>query len=113
MVRLFEFDAFNLLEGLVTGDNDLFAGLQTVDDFDMFWIAPAQPNGAAGGAILGDPGRSWTCFPPTCRLRLRRLLLLCLHDKKLVWTYTDTRKAGLHPLQILDVPGKPLKGRLV
>ncbi len=28
-------------------------------------------------------------------------------DKKVVWTYTDDRKAGIHHFQILDAKGKP------
>jgi sugar lactone lactonase YvrE len=29
-------------------------------------------------------------------------------DKKVVWTYTDARKSGIHHFQILDADGKPL-----
>ncbi len=32
-------------------------------------------------------------------------------DKKIVWTYTDDRKSGIHHFQILDTDGKPLTGR--
>jgi hypothetical protein len=32
-------------------------------------------------------------------------------DKKIVWTYTDERKSGIHHFQILDTDGKPLPGR--
>jgi hypothetical protein len=38
-------------------------------------------------------------------------LLEVTREKKLVWTYTDARKAGIHHFQILDAEGKPLKGR--
>lgn len=31
-------------------------------------------------------------------------------DKKIVWTYTDDRPAGIHHFQILDTNGIPLKG---
>jgi hypothetical protein len=31
-------------------------------------------------------------------------------DKKIVWTYTDQRKAGIHHFQILDTNGVPLSG---
>ncbi len=31
-------------------------------------------------------------------------------DKKIVWTHTDSRKAGIHHFQILDTNGKPLEG---
>jgi hypothetical protein len=31
-------------------------------------------------------------------------------DKKVVWTYTDQAKAGIHHFQILDTNGKPLEG---
>ena len=31
--------------------------------------------------------------------------------KKIVWTYTDVRKSGIHHFQILDTDGKPLTGR--
>jgi hypothetical protein len=34
-------------------------------------------------------------------------------DKKIVWTYTDDRKAGIHHFQILDANGKPLEGRVL
>ena len=30
-------------------------------------------------------------------------------DKKIVWTYTDDRKGGIHHFQILDSLGKPEK----
>jgi hypothetical protein len=33
------------------------------------------------------------------------------HEKKIVWTYTDDRKSGIHHFQILDTDGKPLTGR--
>jgi hypothetical protein len=32
-------------------------------------------------------------------------------DKKIVWTYTDDRRAGIHHFQILDTNGKALDGR--
>ena len=32
-------------------------------------------------------------------------------DKKIVWTYTDQRGAGIHCFQILDTNGKPIEGR--
>jgi hypothetical protein len=32
-------------------------------------------------------------------------------DKKIVWTYTDQRGAGIHHFQILDTNGKTLEGR--
>ncbi|MGV3720854.1 MAG: hypothetical protein ACO1SX_08080 [Actinomycetota bacterium] len=31
-------------------------------------------------------------------------------EKKVVWTYTDDRPAGIHHFQILDTNGEPLKG---
>ena len=31
-------------------------------------------------------------------------------DKKIVWTYTDDRPAGIHELQILDTNGKAIEG---
>jgi hypothetical protein len=34
-------------------------------------------------------------------------LLEVTRDKKVVWTYTDGRKAGIHHFQILDAKGKP------
>jgi outer membrane protein assembly factor BamB len=34
-------------------------------------------------------------------------LLEVTRDKKVVWTYTDDRKAGIHHFQILDAHGKP------
>jgi hypothetical protein len=33
-------------------------------------------------------------------------------DKKVVWTYTDQRKAGIHHFQILDADGRPGKNPL-
>ncbi|MBA4188060.1 MAG: hypothetical protein C0467_08575 [Planctomycetaceae bacterium] len=33
-------------------------------------------------------------------------------EKKIVWTYTDDRKAGIHHFQILDAKGKPEKNPL-
>ncbi len=38
-------------------------------------------------------------------------LLEVTRDKKLVWTYTDRRRSGIHHFQILDVDGAPLTGR--
>ena len=32
-------------------------------------------------------------------------------DKKIVWTYTDQRDAGIHTFQIMDTNGKPIEGR--
>lgn len=32
-------------------------------------------------------------------------------DKKVVWTFEDASKAGIHHVQILDTNGKPLEGR--
>ncbi len=37
-------------------------------------------------------------------------LMEVTRDKKLVWTYTDARKSGIHHFQILDTGGTPLKG---
>jgi hypothetical protein len=34
-------------------------------------------------------------------------LLEVTREKKVVWTYTDDRKAGIHHFQILDATGKP------
>jgi len=31
-------------------------------------------------------------------------------EKKVVWTYTDEGKNGIHHFQILDTNGKPLEG---
>jgi hypothetical protein len=39
-------------------------------------------------------------------------LLEVTRDKKVVWTYTDDRKAGIHHFQILDADGKPGKNTL-
>jgi hypothetical protein len=36
-------------------------------------------------------------------------LLEVTRDKKVVWTYTDSRKGGIHHFQILDSGGKPEK----
>ena len=37
-------------------------------------------------------------------------LIEVTRDKKVVWTYTDAGKAGIHHFQILDTAGKPLEG---
>lgn len=37
-------------------------------------------------------------------------LLEVTHDKKVVWTYSDTRKSGIHHFQILDTNGKTIEG---
>jgi hypothetical protein len=34
-------------------------------------------------------------------------LLEVTRDKKVVWTYTDTRRSGIHTFQILDADGRP------
>ncbi|MFM8272066.1 MAG: PQQ-binding-like beta-propeller repeat protein, partial [Gemmata sp.] len=39
-------------------------------------------------------------------------LLEVTRDKKVVWTYTDDRRAGIHHFQILDEKGKPGKNSL-
>ena len=31
-------------------------------------------------------------------------------DKKIVWTYRNDKKHGIHEFQILDTNGKPLDG---
>ena len=31
-------------------------------------------------------------------------------EKKVVWTYTDSRPAGIHEFQILEANGKKVKG---
>jgi hypothetical protein len=36
-------------------------------------------------------------------------LMEVTRDKKVVWTYTDDRKGGIHHFQILDAPGTPLR----
>ena len=38
-------------------------------------------------------------------------LMEVTRDKKLVWTYTDDRKSGIHHFQILDTNGKALEGK--
>ena len=40
----------------------------------------------------------------------RTKLLEVTPDKKVVWTYTDDSKSGIHEVQILDTNGKPLDG---
>ena len=39
-------------------------------------------------------------------------LLEVTREKKIVWTYTDDRKGGIHHFQILDAQGKPEKNPL-
>lgn len=39
-------------------------------------------------------------------------LMEVTRDKKVVWTYTDQRKSGIHHFQILDADGKPEKNPL-
>ena len=40
----------------------------------------------------------------------RTKLLEVTPDKKVVWTYTDDGKSGIHEVQILDTNGKPVEG---
>ena len=40
----------------------------------------------------------------------RTKLLEVTPDKKVVWTFTEERGAGIHEVQILDTNGKPLEG---
>ena len=40
----------------------------------------------------------------------RTKLVEVTRDKKVVWTYTDDRPAGIHEVQILDTNGKPVEG---
>ena len=37
-------------------------------------------------------------------------LLEVTRDKKIVWTFEQQKKGGIHELQILDTNGKPLEG---
>ena len=40
----------------------------------------------------------------------RTKLVEVTREKKVVWTYTDDRPAGIHEVQILDTNGKPVEG---
>ncbi len=48
VIWLVEFNSVDLLESLVSREDDLFTGRQAVDHFDVFGIAAAEPHRTAG-----------------------------------------------------------------
>jgi hypothetical protein len=70
---------------------------------------PGKPiNDACGGQRLPSGNTVFTSHHATAN---QIKLMEVTADKKLVWTYTDARKSGIHHFQILDTNGKPLEGK--
>ena len=66
---------------------------------------PGKPiNDACGVQRLGNGNTVITSHHATAG---QVKLLEITRDKKVVWTYTDDRKAGIHHFEILDSKGKP------
>jgi hypothetical protein len=71
-------------------------------DFEKGWI-----NDACGAQRL----RNGNTVIASYGIGADRLKLLeVTPDKKIVWTYTDSREHGIHHFQILDTNGRPLVG---
>jgi hypothetical protein len=68
---------------------------------------PGKPIGDACGVQRLDNGNTvFTSYRATAgQLKLMEVT----PEKKIVWTYTDDRKPGVHHFQILDAEGKPGK----
>ena len=72
------------------------------DDF------PSKPfDDACGGQRLPNGNTVITAYHSSAG---KVKLFEVTRDKKIVWTYTDERKAGIHHFQILDTNGTPLEG---
>jgi hypothetical protein len=70
---------------------------------------PGKPiNDACGAQRLPNGNTVLTSHHATAK---QVKLLEVTRDKKIVWTYTDDKQAGIHHFQILDTNGKALKGR--
>jgi hypothetical protein len=70
---------------------------------------PGKPiNDACGGQRLANGNIVLTSHHATAK---EVKLLEVTRDKKIVWTYTDERKSGIHHFQILDTNGKALTGK--
>ncbi len=70
---------------------------------------PGKPiNDACGAQRLPNGNTVITSHHATAK---QIKLLEVTRDKKIVWTYTDDRKAGIHHFQILDTNGKKLEGK--
>ncbi len=70
---------------------------------------PGKPiNDACGAQRLPNGNTVVTSHHATAN---QVKLLEVTRDKKLVWTYTDDRKSGIHHFQVLDTSGKVLAGK--
>jgi hypothetical protein len=71
---------------------------------------PGRPiNDACGVQRLANGDTVVTSHHATAeRVKLTEVT----HDKTVVWTHTDGRKAGIHHVQILDAAGRPTKPAL-
>ncbi len=70
---------------------------------------PGKPiNDSCGGQRLPNGNTVFTSHHATAN---QIKLFEVTSDKKIVWTYTDSRKSGIHHFQILDTSGKPLTGK--
>lgn len=69
---------------------------------------PGKPiNDACGGQRLPNGNTVITSHHATAN---QIKLFEVTREKKIVWTYTDERKSGIHHFQILDTNGKKLEG---
>lgn len=70
---------------------------------------PGKPiKDACGGQRLPNGNTVITSY--AAGPKQTRLMEITL-EKKVVWTYADDRKSGIHTFQILDTNGKPLTGK--
>jgi len=70
---------------------------------------PGKPiNDACGAQRLPNGNTVVTSHHATAN---QVKLLEVTRDQKLVWTYTDDRKSGIHHFQVLDTSGKALEGK--
>ncbi len=70
-------------------------------------LPKALINDACGGQRLSNGNTVFTSYHLGAD---RTKLIEVTPDKKVVWTYTDDRKDGIHEFQVLDTNGEPLAG---
>ena len=69
---------------------------------------PGKPlNDACGCQRLPNGNTVLTCYRTSAN---KTKLVEVTRDKKVVWTYTDAGKSGIHHFHILDTDGKALEG---
>jgi hypothetical protein len=71
-------------------------------------LPEALINDACGAQRLPDGNTVITSY---ANGKGRTKLIEVTPQKRIVWTYTDTREHGIHHFQILDTNGKPIEGK--